>query len=454
MLLTSLPFLIGVLPLIILCVYGAQNFQRSRWTPALLFVISLAFYLYLDRNHVPLLLFSIAVNYALGIWLHRQALERPDHSSSRGLLVTAVAFNIGILLWAKYSAWFSSQPLGISFYTLAQLMYLIDCASGLVPRPPSFLNYGLFVAFFPYAYSGPIVKHEEVIPQFNEGPRFPMASERLSGWTLLAIGLLKKVVLANNLALLVGPVFEPNLPAGSLSIVSAWAGAVAFMLQLYFDFSGYSDMVIGIALILGVKLPFNFNSPLKAPSIIDFWRHWHMTLTRFLTNYIYNPLVVAIARRRVQSGKPLLTTGQETLPAFLMMTAVPTLLTMLVSGLWHGIEWKFIWLGLFHGAYLTLNHAYRILKRRSTRVPVLGVRSSQLLTFLSIVLSIVFVRAASVDHAFDVLASMVGLSGWSLHLLTPWAPTLGWLTAMLILVWCFPNSQEWAFRKDDGSRRS
>jgi alginate O-acetyltransferase complex protein AlgI len=468
MLFTSLPFLLGVLPITVLTVYGVQKLQRPQWTAALLFGLSLAFYFYLDRSHFTLLLFSMLTNYGFGLWLRRQTMYPTARTSSRALLIVAIVFNIGILGATKYSSVISrylggffpgamgdlvpaGQPLGISFYTLIQLMYLIDCASGLVPRLPTVMRYGLLVSFFPYAYAGPIVKHDELIPQLEQGPPFPSSSARLNGWTFFAIGLFKKVVLANNLAPLAAPVFDPNLPASALSIVSAWAGTLAYMFQLYFDFSGYSDMAVGIGLILGVVLPFNFNSPLKATSIIDFWQRWHMTLTRFLTNYIYNPLVVSIARRRVQNGKPLLSAGRETVSAFIMMTVLPTLVTMLISGLWHGIEWKFIWLGVFHGTYLSLNHAYRIVKKRSSRVPVLGSFSSQWLTFTAVVLSIVFVRAPSVHVAFRVLGSMVGMNGWSVHFLTPLFPTVGWIIAMLTLIWFFPNSQEWIFRKDPAS---
>ncbi len=430
----------------------------------MLLAASLIFYALAGREHLEVLLFSLLGNYCFGRWMQRCSSQSRNGLWGRLLLAIAVLFNAGILGYFKYFGFIASVlhwphsgsviwhparvPLGISFYTLTQVMYLIDSGAGLIEKPYPLVEYGFFVAFFPYALAGPLIKHEEIISQIHGGIRTPDSSGQIAGWTLFAIGLFKKVIFADHMALLANPFFETAARGPEqISFLAAWAGALAFTLQLYFDFSGYSDMVVGLGHVFGIRLPINFNSPLKALNIIDFWKRWHITLTRFLTNYVYNPLVMAIARRRQRNHLSLLRSGEETLGGFLVLSAGPTMVTMFVSGLWHGAGWQFIWVGLLHGIYLTCNHGYRILRKHHLPVPKLGPRSAQLLTFVAVVISIVFFRSNSVKEALGILKTMAGACRWGgIHLITPPLQTVSWISGLLIVVWFFPNSQEFVFR--------
>jgi D-alanyl-lipoteichoic acid acyltransferase DltB (MBOAT superfamily) len=252
---------------------------------------------------------------------------------------------INDVLGAKLILMHIILPLGISFITFQKIAFLIDVQAGRV-KAFSFREYCAFVLFFPQLIAGPIVHYREMMPQFAAAScRFDRENFAI-GLTLLLFGLFKKVVLADHIAPLVTPIYEHSATAGKTPLLLAWVAAVGFTIQVYFDFSGYTDIALGLARFFGIKLPPNFNSPLKASSIIDFWLRWHMTLTRFLTAYIYNPFVLWMTRRRAAKGLSGFGVRNPTIGAFVSLLMVPLITTMFISGLWHGAGYGFIIWGL------------------------------------------------------------------------------------------------------------
>jgi D-alanyl-lipoteichoic acid acyltransferase DltB (MBOAT superfamily) len=357
-------------------------------------------------------------------------------------------------------------PLGISFITFQKIAFLIDVYGR---RVQSFTlgSYALFVLFFPQLIAGPIVHYREMMPQFERASCRFDAESFSAGVTLFVFGLFKKAVLADGIAVYVTPLFDAAAGGSQMSLLGAWIAALGFTLQIYFDFSGYSDMALGLARLVGVRLPPNFDSPLKATSIIDFWLRWHMTLTRFLTAYLYNPLVLWLTRRRAAQGKSMLGGRRTTVGAFMALLVGPTILTMLVSGVWHGAGYMFALWGLLHGVYLSINHAWRIFGGR-----LFGGQAKRIerwfpgfaLTFLSVVVAMVLFRAANPAAAksilqgmlglhgiglpqalFDPLASLAARSGGLLHVsreisLTDLVAAAGWVIALLAGALMLPNT--------------
>jgi D-alanyl-lipoteichoic acid acyltransferase DltB (MBOAT superfamily) len=307
------------------------------------------------------------------------------------------------------------------------------------------LDYFIFIAFFPQLIAGPIVFQKEMLPQFRDRIRFAVNGHDIAvGFTLFALGLFKKTVIADNLALLARPVFNAADMGQEISTLSAWTGSFAYTFQLYFDFSGYSDMAIGIARMFGIVLPLNFSSPYKAKSIIDFWKRWHLTLTRFLNTYIFNPIVAHNVRDRSNKGLDISGEAMRRPGAFWSMLAAPILITMTLAGIWHGAGYQFLIFGILHGVYLVANHAWRVYLRYMAG-PALKALSgvflpSFLLTFLCVVVAFVFFRAGTVDSALGILKAGVGLSP------VPSSATgLGvlWIVFAMAVSWLLPNSQEW-----------
>jgi len=388
-----------------------------------------------------------------------------------------IAFNVVFLGYFKYSNFlvgaindaFGTQmllarvilPLGISFITFQKIAFLIDVQAG---RVESFTlqDYCLFVLFFPQLIAGPIVHYREMMPQFHRvSCRFDKDNVSV-GVTLFAFGLFKKVFIADNIAPLVTPIYEQATSGSRIGLLSAWIAAIGFTLQIYFDFSGYTDMALGIARFFGVRLPPNFNSPLRASNIIDFWQRWHMTLTRFLTAYIYNPLTLWLTRRRAARGLPGFGGRNKGFGAFIELLMLPILLTMLISGIWHGAGYTFIVWGVLHGVFLTVNHAWRqvgpkLWRDRSSYEQFMR-PAGFIITFVSVAASMVIFRSANLKTATDVLQGMLGLHGiglsglrseisvglsrmalWiavpafialvcpnTLQILSPYEPALGW----------------------------
>jgi D-alanyl-lipoteichoic acid acyltransferase DltB (MBOAT superfamily) len=450
---------------------------RSRRASALwLTGTSFVFYGWWRPENLPLLIGSILFNFWLGGVLLR--------SPRRSVLVFGIVANVALLAAFKYTgfaidvandvlgaSWFVPQiilPLAISFFTFQQIAYLVDAHDGAVTEH-SFLNYCLFITFFPHLIAGPITHHREMLTQFDDPDRFRPRWDLIAvGITLFLVGLFKKVLVADPFGSYVTPIFAAA-QSEPVHLVEAWGGALAYSLQMYFDFSGYTDMAIGLGLLFGISLPPNFNSPYKARNIIDYWARWHMTLTRFLTAYIYNPIVVALTRRRAAKGLPLPKRGRMSGGMFVTLVALPTLLTMFVSGVWHGAGWQFVMFGLLHGFYLVVAHGWRFWKTRQG-IPLDSsdrwrIVASVLLTYLCATVALVFFRAPDVPTALNVLAGMLGLNGITLPnpvarlpmagQLLSWAGVeIGRLTLFdanlaariilfLFVVWALPNAYQW-----------
>ena len=366
----------------------------------------------------------------------------------------------------------------MSFFTFTQIGYLLDCNAGIVKeRDP--LGYVQFVTFFPHLIAGPILHHKEMMTQFAQPATYKLRAENLSiGAFVFTIGLAKKLLFADTIA----PFADAGFAAPhELQWLAAWGTCLAYALQLYFDFSGYSDMAVGLAKMFGVRFPLNFNSPFKAASIIDFWQRWHMTLTRYLTAYLYYPLAMRINRSRALRGLPIGRLAQRSTSGFLSTVAVPTFYTMALAGIWHGAGLQYLIYGLLHALYLTVNHAYRAW--RAAAQPAVAARTAGavaagtataltlslkarvrhagnvLLTFVAALVAFAFFRAHGVGDALALLQGMAGLRGieapdwpaWStanmslggwLHLVAG-RSTLGLqIVALLAIVWCTPNSHQ------------
>jgi alginate O-acetyltransferase complex protein AlgI len=291
------------------------------------------------------------------------------------------------------------------------------------------------------------------MPQFSENRKYKIDSKDFDiglGWFVL--GLAKKVLLADTIARFADSMFAQ--PHG-VSFFSAWSGVLAYALQLYFDFSGYSDMAVGLARMFSIQFPLNFNSPYKASSIIDFWQRWHMTLTRYITLYLYNPVSMWIARRRIASGKSTSRKALATPLGFASMLAFPTMFTMLLAGIWHGAGLQFLIYGVLHGCYITINHVWRVFGPKLT-TPVKWIRrvgfvSGVALTFIAVMVAQVFFRADSTQSALSVIAGMTGLHGFGhSHVLGDFSLASGWqsfekpllIVFMLSIVWAAPNTQK------------
>ncbi len=428
MLFSSLGFLFCFLPMTLAAVCVAMRLKGRRAALAVLLAASLIFYAWQTPSYIFLIGASILVNYAFG----RRILKR----GSKKTLALGVAFNLALLGWFKYIGLFSSTlsdlahvnvtvdgvvlPLAISFFTFQQIAYLCDCLKD-EGRGYSLLDYALFVAFFPQLIAGPIVHHKEVTPQFS-GDRFARfkADDLAAGVFLFSIGLAKKVLVADGLAPLADGVFDAAGLGLAIPPVEAWAGLIAYSFQIYFDFSGYSDMALGLALMYGVKLPMNFNSPYKARSIVDFWRRWHITLSRFLRDYLYIPL------------------GGNRKGGLLRYRNL--FIVMLLGGLWHGAAWTFMVWGGLHGAYLCLNHFWdRAIGDRYRLPPSIAV----LMTFLAASLAWVFFRAESFPAAFAMLGALSGAGAGAASVLSStelYAYPLIGLAALI--VWGAPNALE------------
>jgi alginate O-acetyltransferase complex protein AlgI len=447
MLFNSNEFILAFLPVTLAGFFGLGMISR---TAALRWVIfaSLVFYALWRPLNVLIIAPSILINYILARSLHRLATDERRYRSARLLLLLGIAFNIAFLGYFKYVDFGVSTindifgtslvlthvvlPLGISFITFQKIAFLIDVHAGRV-RSFALQDYCLFVLFFPQLIAGPIVHYREMMPQFHSAPcRFDKENFAV-GLTLLFFGLFKKVVLADHIAAVVTPIYNQAASGVGTSLLLAWAAAIGFTLQIYFDFSGYTDMALGAARLFGIRLPQNFNSPLKASSIIDFWLRWHMTLTRFLTAYIYNPLTLWLTRRWLAKGIRGLAGPSTTIGAFAYLLMFPLLVTMFLSGLWHGAGYGFAVWGLIHGFYLTINHAWRLIRPqlwpdRASYERVMHPIGC-LLTFVAVAVAMIFFRSPTITSATDLLKGLIGLNGVVLpqaiydHL----GPLAGWL---------------------------
>jgi alginate O-acetyltransferase complex protein AlgI len=437
MLFNSSVFLYAFLPLSILGFYLLARRGGVLAAKLWLCAASFVFYAWWNPVFVFLLIGSIAFNYTVSAFLTDSDRDRGRKQTL--ILAAGIGANLLLLFYFKYFAaffhflyslgWTRADvdsiilPLGISFFTFTQIGYLVDCRQGLV-RDRGLVNYILFVTFFPHLIAGPILHHREVMPQFANPSTYQFKAENLAiGLALFALGLFKKVILADSIA----PWAEQGFvhPVGT-PFIQSWSVALAYSMQLYFDFSGYSDMAIALGIMFGVKLPLNFNSPYKAASIIDFWQRWHMTLTRYLTLLIYNPIALRVARRRQERGLPSGQRAASTMSGFGSMIVFPIMVTMVLAGVWHGAGLQFFVFGALHGTYLCVNHAWRIFGPSTSkqqpppsRVPgrLWALLWPVAVTYLAVLVSQIFFRAGSCHDALALLAGMSGANGSGLRLL-------------------------------------
>ncbi len=464
MLFNSYIFIFVFLPIVLLGFHLIGKAGQHRIAISWLVGASLFFYGWWNPAYLGLMLSSIIFNYAVGISL--------GSKPSKLILIFGIITNLSLIGYYKYANFFIDSlnvvadtnitlnqvilPLAISFFTFQQITYLVDAYRGMT-KEYNFLHYCLFVTFFPQLIAGPIVHHKEMLPQFRNDFLYKIKASHLSiGITIFALGLFKKVVFADNIAIYATPVFDAAENGVVLTFVEAWAAGLAYTFQLYFDFSGYSDMAIGLARMFGVLLPVNFYSPYKANNIIEFWRRWHITLSRFLRDYLYIPLGGS-RKGNVRRYTNLI-------------------ITMLLGGLWHGAGWTFVIWGGMHGLYLSINHGWRavtkLVFKRETKYQLLPKMLGRLITFLAVVVAWVMFRAESLDGALNMYAAMFGSNGISLPI---WAEAklggladllkligftfdggmfknrvfgdvtegLSLLIIMLVIVWFTPNTYEW-----------
>lgn len=424
MLFNSYIFIFAFLPIALGVYYLLTRFGPTTAACGLIF-ISFFFYGWWNPQFLVLFVASIACNYTASEVITRTK-YRPRLQT--WLLSLAIAGNLSVLIYYKYleailqyimgprfvqSEWTALVlPLGISFFTFTQIGYLVDKKEGLV-KESGLLHYTLFVSFFPHLIAGPILHNREMMPQFSKHETFRFSAENLAvGCSIFAFGLVKKTLFADTMRDTVARGFGN---AAHAPFFTAWTAAVCYALQIYFDFSGYSDMAIGLARMFNIRFPVNFNSPFKATSIIDHWQRWHITLSRYLALYLYNPIGLAITRRRVKRGWEIGRSAHATPGGFASMVMFPTLVTMTIAGMWHGAGLQFLVFGVIHGVYLTINHAIRLLWPRQVGAGEVTplVRSAKVLvTFLAAVIALVFFRSPSVHAGVEMLSGMIGAHGF------------------------------------------
>jgi len=423
---SSLSFLVGFLPVAVLGAAAIARLFGPRPVVAYLTIASFVFYGWYYPPYVALLGVTIGINFAFGKVI----------SERRSKLITAaaIALNLALLGWYKYAGFLADMvyavsgvhtglpavllPLGISFFTFQQIAYLVDIYQGKA-LSGSLLSYVFLISFFPQLIAGPIVHHRELIPQLD-GNRFARfrPEDVAAGLILFSIGLAKKVLLADNLASFADRLFQAQSMAVEASMAEAWLGMLCYTFQIYFDFSGYSDMALGLALVFGLTLPVNFWSPYKATSIIDFWKRWNMTLSIFLRDYLYFPLG-----------------GNRAGP---VRRYANLWIVMLLGGLWHGAGWQFVFWGALHGLYLTVAHLWARHGRIRIPVPI-----STALTFICVVFAWVFFRSENFTQAGAILRAMAGQASpafWEMSIYDSADLALALVGISLALVWLTPNA--------------
>lgn len=405
MLFNSYGFLLAFLPVTLAGFFFLGRFGKT-FGAGWLGACSLFFYGWWDYRYLTLLLASICGNYLLGSLIARHAM-RPK---GKQVLIAGVIINLALLAYYKYADFFlvSSNgllgtewpllniilPIGISFYTFTQIAFLADAYAGKVTEY-RFVYYLLFVTYFPHLIAGPVLHHKEMMPQFDKADNYKLQLPEIAiGLTIFSIGLAKKVLIADNLAEYSAPVFKPQ--SEPTTFLTAWGAALAYTFQLYFDFSGYSDMAIGLSRLFGIRLPLNFNSPYKSTNISEFWRRWHMTLSRFLRDYLYIPL------GGNRQGE--------------LRRHCNLFITMVLGGLWHGAGWNFVIWGALHGAFLIVHNGWKSLsKKLGLGSPTLAGRFlGGFLTFICVVFAWVYFRSPDLTTANRIVIGMSGANGITL----------------------------------------
>ena len=467
MLFNSYGFIFLYLPIVLLVFFWLARISHA-FAAGWLALASLFFYGYWNPAYVGLLLGSIVCNYAFGLWIAKIRIGEQGPGSEgqkkrkKRLLIAAIAANLLLLAYYKYANFFVGSvnsmagtqwspggiilPLGISFFTFTQIAFLVDTYQGKV-KEYNFIHYLLFVTYFPHLIAGPVLHHKDMMPQFAHASTYRINWDHVAtGLLLFTLGLCKKVLWADSLAPFATAIFDGvqhGMEIGTLpTIYEAWSGALAYTLQIYFDFSGYTDMALGAALMFGIRLPVNFNSPYKATSIIEFWRRWHITLSTFLRDYLYIPL------GGNRKGK--------------LRRYLNLMITMLLGGLWHGAGWTFVIWGALHGVYLTINYLWRgiVGERLLLWVPNwLGSLAGGALTFIAVVAAWVVFRADNMAQALVILKAMFGIAARPISLEAVLHGNLLLLTDMsgrdllrllipgMFWVWLLPNSTRIRFIK-------
>ena len=395
-------FILGFLPICVTGFFAFGRFYGTRWALRWLVTCSLFFYAWWNPEHLILLIGSVALNHTIA--------RKIRHTSTpRAWLTAGIALNLALLGWFKYAdfllhivapntpALHITLPLAISFFTFQQIMFLVDTAQPILAcpdtdpadSPPSFLRYTAFVTFFPHLIAGPIVRPSEIIPQLSAPDLArPRIDNITDGLLIFLLGLAKKLVLADMFGGFADIGFNAAAHGATLTFFEAWYATLSYALQIYFDFSGYSDMAIGLARTLNIRFPLNFDSPYQSRNIAEFWRRWHITLGGFLRDYLYIPL-------GGNRAGPLRRTAN-------LMT------TMLLCGLWHGAAWNFVLWGGLHGLFLVVHTQYR---RFCRPMPAM---LGQALTLFVVILAWVPFRAGSAHDTWLMLRGMAGLNGITL----------------------------------------
>ena len=397
MLFNSYVYIFAFLPIVFFTYFYLVKREWLLASKALLVLSSLFFYAWWNVKYLPLILISMFVNYAVGTTLSNNKIKRHN----KKLLIAGIVFNVGLLGYFKYADFFIQNinfianvnipllhlalPLAISFFTFQQIAYLVDSYKGET-KEYDLLNYMVFVSFFPQLIAGPIVHHKEMMPQFEDKENKRLIYKNITaGLFVFAIGLFKKAVIADTLSPYVALGFDSGM---KLSFFEAWSVILSYAMQLYYDFSGYTDMAIGSALLFNIKLPINFNSPYKALNIQDFWRRWHITLSRFLRDYIYIPLG---GNRR---GR--------------FRTYYNLFITFLIGGIWHGAGWTFVFWGFLHGIGMVIHRFFKELGYSMHKY------LAWFITFIFVNITWVFFRAKEWDDAIRLLKGMFGFYGFKL----------------------------------------
>jgi len=394
---------------------------------AWLTLASIFFYAYWSIKALPVLVISICINYWFGALLTKQELKY-----RQALLILAITANLVALGYYKYINFFIDNindmrdlmeldpwdsiniflPIGISFFTFTQIAFLIDNYQGKV-KERNFIQYTLFVSFFPHLLAGPLLHHRQMMPQFSMPENFVIQKEKIvTGLLIFTVGLAKKILIADTLNSYLSTFYNSLAQGAKPNFLASWTACVGYTFQLYFDFSGYSDMAVGTALLFGIYLPFNFNSPFRATSIIDLWQRWHITLTKYVGEYLYTPITLQFMRL-----------GQN-LPSafgFIFSLVIPTVFIFLIIGFWHGANWTYVVFGGMHGLYIVTNHLWRKLfplpskkNKNNQSHKTIKMVAAWTLTFLVVNIASVMFRSDSIPTAVVVYKGMLGFNGYSL----------------------------------------
>ncbi|MEN3748100.1 MBOAT family O-acyltransferase [Sphingomonas sp. HF-S3] len=445
-----------------LALYHLLVARSDRLRQPFLVAVTLIFYAIGGSQYLLLLIASVALNYMAARLI---ASGTPESRQAKMALATGISLNLALLFYFKYMNFFIGNanalfgtelvlrsvvlPLGISFFTFQQIGFLVDLSRGRFALGRA-IDYASFVLFFPQLLSGPIVKYDELTPQLRtRPPRGTASANILIGLTIFALGLAKKTVIADSIGGLAAPVFDAAAVGRSPGMAESWIAAFAYTAQIYFDFSGYSDMAIGVARMFGIVLPLNFHSPLRATSIIDLWRRWHVTLSRWAQTYIFQPLSMPMARFAAHRMP-----GRFGM--FLMSFALPTMLSMIVIGIWHGAGWTFVLFGALQGLYMAVNEYWRQARRKKRKANKSAPRFyeaplARALTLVAFVVAVVAFRAPDLASASILYASMIGGGDAGAPLLSAsWPGGLGGavaaLAAVYAIVYLAPNTQQFMAR--------